>query len=152
MASRDKKDLNELCVSAHEKAAAEYKDLYPTDPQPFIVCTHRSEQEQAALFNQPTDGVDNNGNGVIDDKGEKVTQAKPGQSPHNFLPSPAWDIAFINVRQKLDYNIELFKKYAELVKKHQPLIEWGGDWKFKDAPHFQLKDWRKFVTNQNQIT
>lgn len=149
MASRDKKDLNEICVAAHEKAAAEYKLLYPNDPQPFIVCTHRSDEEQLLLYNQPSDGKDNNGNGIIDEKGEKVTQAKPGQSPHNYKPSPAWDIAFITLKQKLDYNPELFKKYADIVKRIQPLIEWGGDWKFKDAPHFQIKNWRNFVANKN---
>lgn len=148
MASRDKKDLNEICVVAHEKAAEEYKKLYPTLPQPFIVCTHRSNEEQLLLFNQPSDGKDNNGNGIIDDKSEKVTQAKPGESPHNYLPSPAWDIAFINLHQKLDYNMDLFHKYAEIVKKIQPMIECGIDWKFKDAPHFQLKNWRNFISHK----
>src|SRR3989304_3747516 len=104
MASRRLEDLNEILVSVYQKAKVEYDKLYPANPQPFITCTYRSPQEQPALFNQPRDGKDNNGNGIIDDKSEKVTQAQAGQSPHNFHPSYAFDIAFINpFTQKLNW-------------------------------------------------
>lgn len=145
MASRDKKDLHHLLVSAYEKTCEAYKEKYPDDPQPFLVCSYRSNVEQLQLYSQPTDGKDNNGNGIIDDRSEKVTQAKPGESPHNYNPSLAFDIAFITIKQKLDWNIELFKKFAELIKEIEPLVECGIDWKFKDAPHFQLRNWRNYL-------
>ena len=145
MASRSKSDLNEILVAAYDKAATEYQSLYPSEPQPFITCTYRSNEEQTALYNQPKDGKDNNGNGIIDDASEKVTQAQAGQSPHNYKPSFAFDIAFINVKQKLDWSSNNFKNFSDIIKKIQPLIEWGGDWKFKDAPHFELKNWKQLI-------
>lgn len=145
MASRDKKDLDKTCIQAHEMAAERYKQKHPNDPQPFITCTHRPNEEQLSLYNQPKDGKDNNGNGIIDDASEKVTQAKPGESPHNYMPSFAWDIGFINpLTQKMDWSQKYFKQYADCVKEVSKAITWGGDWKFKDAPHFELMDWKMF--------
>lgn len=145
MASRDTKNLNITLTNAYYKAVDKFKQLYPTDPQPFVVCTYRSNEEQTALYNQSTDGKDNNGNGIIDEAGEKVSQAKAGQSPHNFNPSFAFDIAFINLKQKLDYNINLFKKFKDIIKEIEPQVEWGGEWKFKDYPHFQLLNWKTYI-------
>lgn len=146
MASRKKEDCNEILVTAYDKAVIIYAERYPKAPQPFITCTYRPDEEQLALFNQPTDGKDNNGNGIIDDKSEKVTQAKPGESPHNYLPSQAFDIAFINtITQKLDWGVINFKRFAEIIIEIQPLIEWGGGWIFKDAPHYQMRNWRNFI-------
>lgn len=145
MASRNKKDLHHILVSVYEKACDIYQEKYPNDPQPFLVCTHRSDVEQLQLYNQPIDGKDNNGNGIIDDKSEKVTQAKPGQSPHNYLPALAFDIAFITLKQTLDWNVELFKKFVAIVESIEPLAECGLKWKFKDAPHIELKNWRNYL-------
>ena len=77
MASRDKKDLRPELVQAYEKAVDEYKRLYPNEPQPFITCTYRSGEEQNKLYNQVP----------------KVTNAKAGQSPHNYNPSFAFDLS-----------------------------------------------------------
>ena len=146
MASRRTEDLNEVLSVAYTKAKDEYAKQYPARPQPFITCTYRSNEEQQSLFNAPKDGKDNNGNGIIDDASEKVTQAQAGQSPHNYNPSFAFDIAFINpVTQKLDWGAENFKLFAEIIIKIQPLVEWGGGWKFRDLPHFELKNWRTFI-------
>lgn len=71
MASRDKKDLRPELVQAYEKAKEKYYSLYPNDPQPFITCTYRSGEEQNKLYNSKP----------------KVTNAKAGQSPHNYNPS-----------------------------------------------------------------
>jgi peptidoglycan L-alanyl-D-glutamate endopeptidase CwlK len=153
MASRDTKDLHFILKEAYEKACLEYKKRYPLDPQPFACCTYRSNEEQLFLFNQPKDGIDNNGNGIIDEASEKVTQALPSQSPHNYLPSLAFDIAFINLKQKLDWNKALFERFAKIIKEIEPRIIWGGDWnnngnsndeKFPDAPHFELKNWANY--------
>ncbi|MBC7424972.1 MAG: M15 family metallopeptidase [Bacteroidia bacterium] len=106
----------------------------------FITCSYRSPQEQTALYNQPFDKKDNDGDGRIDEADEKVTQAKALQSPHNYLPSFAIDVAF-NVNGKLDWSSKyflLFSKYMITDK-----IEWGGTWKFKDTPHYEIKGWKK---------
>jgi peptidoglycan L-alanyl-D-glutamate endopeptidase CwlK len=146
MASRSKQDLDEILSTAYDKACVEYQLKYPNAPQPFLTCTYRSNEEQTVLYNQPNDGKDNNGNGIIDDKSEKVTQAKAGESPHNYNPSKAFDIGFINpITQKLDWSFVNFKNFADIIIKIQPLVEWGGDWKFKDVPHFQRRNWRKYI-------
>jgi len=134
MASRSKKDLNEILVDAYDKACAEFSVLYPNLPQPFLTCTYRSNDEQASLYAI--------GRTV---KGRIVTNATAGNSAHNYKPSPAFDIAFVGLGNKLDWSKDLFEKFAEIIIKIQPLIEWGGGWKFVDRPHFQLKDWRKYI-------
>lgn len=129
MPSRSKQDLHPLLVAAYDKAARYYADLNPTAPQPFITCTHRTNEEQEQLFKQRP----------------KVTNARAGQSPHNYKPSYAFDIAFIGLNKKLDWSSALFKNFAEIITAIEPNIEWGGNWKFKDAPHFEVKNWNKLL-------
>lgn len=130
MASRDKKDLRLELVQAYEKGLAKYVALYPNEPQPFITCTYRSGEEQNKLYNSTP----------------KVTNAKAGQSPHNYNPSFAFDIGFIGVDKKMDWNTKLFTNFANCVKSVSDVIVWGGDWlKFKDAPHFELKAWKTYI-------
>jgi peptidoglycan L-alanyl-D-glutamate endopeptidase CwlK len=130
MASRDKKDLRNELVEAYEKACDKYKALYPKEPQPFITCTHRTNEEQTILFNSKP----------------KVTNAKAGQSPHNYNPSFAFDIGFIGFDKKMDWNPILFSKFNDCLTSVSNLVEWGGSWKsFKDAPHFELKNWKTYI-------
>lgn len=80
--------------------------------------------------------------------GVKVTNAKGGQSYHNYglaidivllvdkdkngsFESASWDInTDFDGDKKADWMeiVAIFKRYG---------FEWGGDWKFNDAPHFQ---------------
>ena len=132
MATRSKSDLHTTLAQRYDLACGRYKYKYPNDPQPFITCAYRTKEEQDALFEQ----------GVKDPK-KKVTNARGGESPHNYLPSFAFDIAFINpLTQKLDWNKKYFLQFAECVKEFGESVEWGGDWKFTDLPHFQLRDWK----------
>jgi peptidoglycan LD-endopeptidase CwlK len=128
MASRDKKDLHPILVASYEKAAEEYAKLYPNSPQPFITCTYRSPEEQNKLFKQRP----------------KVTNAKAGQSPHNYLPALAFDIAFITLKKELDWSASNFKKFWDILKKYDVRLEWGGSWKFSDKPHYQLLNWTAY--------
>jgi peptidoglycan L-alanyl-D-glutamate endopeptidase CwlK len=135
MPSRSKQDLNVTLVTAFEQAVREYERLYPEAPQPFLTCTYRSDAEQEALFAKGRT-----------EKGSKVTNARAGQSPHNFKPSFAFDIAFIGLNKKLDWSDKLFKTFADIIKRTSPSVEWGGDWsKFKDLPHYELKGWKNLA-------
>lgn len=128
MASRDKKDLRIELVNAYNEASDLYKLLYPKLPQPFITCTYRSNDEQNMLYN----------------KVPKVTNAKAGQSPHNYNPSFAFDIAFITVDNKISWNSKYFELFAKCIK--SDVVSWGGSWiNFKDAPHFELKNWKTYI-------
>ena len=65
--------------------------------------------------------------------GLKVTNARGGQSNHNF--GVAWDIGIFTDGQ---YHPEspLYKEVGDIGRALS--LEWGGDWhKFQDEPHFQ---------------
>ena len=134
MASRDRKDLNYLLVEAFDKAVKLFSEKHPDLPIPFLTCTYRSNEEQNKLYEQ----------GVKDPK-KKVTNAKGGQSPHNYKPSFAFDIAFIGIDKKLKWNADLFEKFNECVQSVSSEVTWGGSWTFKDAPHFELKNWKNLI-------
>ncbi len=128
MASRDKKDLRPELVQAYDKAFEVYSKLYPNEPQPFITCTYRSGEEQNKLYSQTP----------------KVTNAKAGQSPHNYNPSFAFDIAFIGVNKKVIWTAKYFKMFADCIK--SDVVSWGGNFKsLVDMPHFELKDWKTYI-------
>lgn len=94
----------------------------------------RTIEEQNKLFNQPYDGIDNDKDGKVDESDEKVTNARGGESWHNYglaidvVPliggKAAWDRKDI---------------YEEIGTIGESLgFEWGGRWKFVDRPHFQF--------------
>jgi len=99
--------------------------------------TYRSNAEQDALFaigrNKP---------------GKKVTNARAGQSYHNY--GMAIDIVLLvdkdgdgkfesaSWETNVDFDGDGRADWMEVVaifKRHG--WEWGGDWKFTDMPHFQ---------------
>ncbi|WP_185144389.1 MULTISPECIES: RHS repeat-associated core domain-containing protein [Chryseobacterium] len=64
-------------------------------------------------------------------KGSIVTKARGGQSNHNF--GLAFDIVGVT-NGNMDYNLD-WKSLSEIGKSNG--LDWGGDWKFKDMPHFE---------------
>jgi peptidoglycan L-alanyl-D-glutamate endopeptidase CwlK len=92
-----------------------------------------------------------------------VTKAKGGQSIHNYglafdivllvdndnngtRESASWDtVRDFDKDGRADWMevVDIFKKYN---------YTWGGDWKFRDAPHFEKKgyDWRTLLNKHNQ--
>lgn len=130
MASRKKEDLHEILRNAYELAEEKYLKDYPDSSKPFLTCTYRSGEEQDKLFIQVP----------------KVTNAKAGQSPHNYLPSFAFDLGFVKPDKSLDWSLINFKNFADILTSVDTRIEWGGSWlKFKDNPHYQLKGWKSFI-------
>lgn len=147
MPSRKKADLYRPLIDVWDYAFMRWEMEYSKLPQPLLTCTYRSDAEQTALYNQPFDGKDNDGDGKIDEKNEKVTNAKAGQSPHNYFPSMAFDIAFWDEGKKgLDWSDHLFEKFWKLVQeKYGDVVMWGGNFKsIPDRPHFEWKTWKDF--------
>lgn len=66
--------------------------------------------------------------------GPVVTAAKGGQSNHNF--GIAWDIGIFDGQGKYLPETPLYAKAAQVGL--IPGLEWGGNWKKPDRPHFQL--------------
>lgn len=96
--------------------------------------TYRSIDEQNKLYNQRP----------------KVTNAKGGQSIHNI--GLAFDIVILKQDNKgnwvADWSVDKYwLQVANFFKSKG--FTWGGDWRFKDYPHFELtkgKDWRYFAS------
>ncbi len=91
-------------------------------------------------------------------KGKIVTNAKGGQSYHNY--GLAIDICLIvndktaSWEVKPDHDGDGISDWMEVVHSFKMYgWEWGGDWKFKDYPHFQktlgysIKDLQKLQAN-----
>ena len=98
--------------------------------------TLRTVEEQNALYNQGRTT-----------SGKKVTNAKGGQSIHNY--GLAFDICILLDTDKngsFESVVWEGKYFNEVVAYFKSKgWEWGGDWiKFKDKPHFQVKgsNWR----------
>jgi peptidoglycan L-alanyl-D-glutamate endopeptidase CwlK len=120
MASRSLDDLHPLVADKAkqvvELAGAEGIEI-------LVTSTLRTFEEQADLF---AIGRTKPGN--------KVTNAKPGESWHNF--GLAFDVVSL-VNGKAVWNSPFWSRIAELGK--QAGLVWGGDFKsFKDKPHFEF--------------
>ena len=126
MATRNITDAVPELQTAYDFAKKEFAKQYTNEPQPFITCVHRTNDEQTQLFAQGRTAP-----------GKIITNARAGQSKHNKMPSEAIDVAFIRLDKKLDWSPKLFKNFAVFMK--QKGIKWGGEFKsIPDAPHFEI--------------
>lgn len=142
--------LNLLHPKIRQKALDAYKEAVRVTPQgvhPFITETLRSFKRSDALYNQPWDKIDNDGDGKIDESDEKVTNAPGGSSYHNY----GLAIDFVNqVNDKTPWKVDKdWMTVVNVFKKHG--FKWGGDPDFGiyDAPHFQMTlghNWRDLLT------
>lgn len=136
MASRDLNDLDVTIRVAFESSVMEWIKTYPDRPKPFPTCTYRSDEEQEILYMMSRNGVDDDKDGKVDESDEWRSNARAGQSKHNVIPAKAVDVAFRDVNGKLDWSEKLFSDFAVIMKRHG--VQWGGDWKRKDTPHFEI--------------
>ena len=107
---------------------------------------YRSPDAQAALWQQ---GRDSSGN--VTDPSAIVTNAKPGQSMHNY--GIAFDVVEVLPDGTEDWgmskpgNWDLMGRLGESIG-----LEWGGDWTgWQDHPHFQMTfghAWQDFFENK----
>lgn len=120
MPSRNLEDLHPLVI----ERARELVKLAETDGIEILVTsTLRTFEEQAELF---AIGRTKPGN--------KVTNAKAGESWHNF--GLAFDVVPL-VNGKAVWDTPFWNRIGELGK--QVGLFWGGDFKtFKDKPHFEF--------------
>ena len=82
------------------------------------------------------------------DNGPTVTNAKGGQSNHNF--GIAFDIGIFEGGKYLG-NSPKYKAVGVLAMDLG--LEWGGNWKsFKDEPHYQLRpSWANGMTERDML-
>lgn len=101
----------------------------------------RTFATQQALVNQPFDKKDNDGDGRVDEADEKVTNAKPGASYHQY--GLAVDLVQM-LNGKPVWNQTPYAKISTIATKYG--IRWGGHW--NDMPHFERNlgfNWRTLL-------
>lgn len=91
-----------------------------------VISGTRTYAMQDALFRQ----------GRFGNSGPIVTNARGGQSNHNF--GIAWDIGIFTTANGYIADGPIYVQAAQVGL--APDIEWGGDWvTFPDKPHYQLR-------------
>jgi peptidoglycan L-alanyl-D-glutamate endopeptidase CwlK len=129
--------LEDLAPSVRKKAEMFLAACEAAGIDILITSTYRDHESQDALYAKGRTAP-----------GNKVTNAKGGQSFHN------WRVAFDFVPMengKPDWNdIELFTRCGEIAERCG--LEWGGRWKFKDMPHCQYTGGLKLADFQNGRT
>ena len=122
--SRKPEDLHPRVL---EKAKAFIDDCHTQGIDLIVTSTYRDFESQNALYAQGRTAP-----------GKKVTNAKGGQSFHNFRV--AFDIVPMRAGKPV-WNTsgadgDLWRRVGGIGKAHG--LEWGGDFKsIKDMPHFQ---------------
>lgn len=120
------RDVNELLPVVREAYLRGKAKLDAAKIDTVVTCTYRTAEQQAELYAQGRTT-----------KGPKVTNAKPGQSFHEYRV--AFDIYPI-VNGKIDFAgkyLDVWHKMADIFKSEG--FEWAGEWKtFKEMPHFQM--------------
>lgn len=129
--------LQLLHPKVRDEAIEAYKEavrITPKGVHPFVTETLRSFARSNALYNQPWDGKDNDGDGRIDEADEKVTNAPGGASFHNY--GLAIDLV-IQINGKNHWVVDAnWMKMINCFKKRG--WKWGGDFKkLVDAPHVE---------------
>ncbi|WP_260320116.1 MULTISPECIES: peptidoglycan-binding protein [Peribacillus] len=101
-----------------------------------ISAGYRSLEEQAALYGQGRI-YRYNGKNYSDPAKPVVTNAKPGQSYHNFGLAIDFFLVSDDGRKAIWTVDSRWQRVAAIGKKLG--FEWGGDWRtFKDYPHLQM--------------
>jgi peptidoglycan L-alanyl-D-glutamate endopeptidase CwlK len=130
----------ERIATMHPKVRQEVLDMYTHANEKILgkgvrlrfAYTYRTNKEQDALYNQKP----------------KVTNAKGGESIHNY--GLAFDIVLLLDKDGngtfetatwdtlKDFDKDGTSDWMEVVKYFKSKgWSWGGDWKFKDYPHFE---------------
>jgi D-alanyl-D-alanine carboxypeptidase len=98
--------------------------------------------------------------GLVSVVGPVVTRARPGEGPHSWRiaadfvletdPNHPWwseadDLADLP-KNPWDTSNPLLRLTWERLGRAAAAadLEWGGGWTFKDLPHVQLRDWKKY--------
>jgi peptidoglycan LD-endopeptidase CwlK len=103
---------------------------------PEVSCGMRTMQEQEMLYEQGRTRP-----------GAKVTNAKPGESAHNY--GLAVDIWFCKKDGSASFDPKSYQKLwdaAVLVGLDKKGLSWSGNWvTFQEKAHFELVGWKTLI-------
>uniref|UniRef100_A0A7C5RJT0 M15 family peptidase n=1 Tax=Fervidobacterium thailandense TaxID=1008305 RepID=A0A7C5RJT0_9BACT len=143
-----KKDLECLHTEMREKARQFIKLCKTIGVDVIIYNTCRSLLEQEALFLQGRADIETV-NRARQKAGLKPISLKENVIVTNTKLSPhcfglAFDFVPIKDGKPVWNDLSLWEKCGSVAEKLD--LVWGGRWKnFKDYPHVELKDWKKFA-------
>lgn len=124
MASRKLEDLHPLVAA---KARAHIAACHAEGIDLLVTCSYRDPAEQARLYAQGRTTP-----------GKIVTNARPGQSFHEYRV--AYDVVPLRDGKAVwgtsGEDGKLWQRVGALGKAQG--LEWAGDWRFKEYPHFQF--------------
>lgn len=122
------RDINALKPVAQQACKLFLEECKANGINVFVTQTLRDAEYQNSLYQQGRTT-----------SGKIVTNADGYKNKSNHQSGMAWDIA---VNPPLDlYDENVLRKAGKIAKKLG--IEWGGDWKFSDFPHFQVdNNWK----------
>lgn len=131
------KDFADICLKILEQLKVK------TGLSWAIVQARRTIKYQNSLYDQPYDGKDNDNDGKIDEADEKVTNAKGGQSPHNF----GLGADFVPIKNGVEWWNAPEKYWLTLCEIAESLKMISG-YRFnikgvgKDRPHVEHPRWK----------
>jgi peptidoglycan L-alanyl-D-glutamate endopeptidase CwlK len=149
-------DLHPDLAKVYAEAKASYIAAHPGGLRPQLSETARPAVVQTAYYAQGRQALAEvnklrhiaglNPIGAAEN-GRKITNAKAGQSAHNFEPSRAFDVVLVRADGNADWTEANYLHFAEYVKaaaaKLKVAVSQGAYWKsFKDYPHCELLSWR----------
>ena len=131
------RDLNTLIPAMHDAAVEFLDDCKIHGIDILVTCCRRTMAEQAALYAQGRSAP-----------GHIVTNAKPGQSAHNY--GCAIDVVpMVNGKPvwAFDPHVDPWKTVGALGQARG--LQWLGapDSPFLEGCHFQLPDWKSHMEN-----
>lgn len=130
--------LGLVCIDVAERWRKVRQEFWDTNELQLRVAQgFRTYAEQWAIFAQGRK-KDHGGQWVVFDKKKIVTQARGGESYHNFglaIDSCVMgDDPFLEKYSRDDRDF-LWSDYGRICRKFD--FEWGGGWKIPDRPHAQ---------------
>lgn len=129
------REINDLNTKVAEKCRLFIKACADQGIQILITSTYRDFESQAALYAQ----------GRVS-PGKRVTNAKPGESFHNW--KVAFDFVPIVHGKAVWQDRDLFRRCGDIAESVG--LEWAGRWKtFRELAHCQFTDGLTLVDFQN---
>ena len=149
-------DLDAGLAAVYTEAKASYLADHPGGLRPRLGETARPANVQLAYFAQGREPLAEinrlrhlAGLAPIgpQEAGKVITKARPGQSPHGFLPSRAFDVQMLKPDGSVDWSDAPYLAFAAYVKraaaKLKVAVSQGAYWPhFKDFPHCETLLWR----------
>lgn len=106
--------------------------------------TRRSFKRSLELFELGR-RFDSSGLWVVTDKSKVVSNAHPGESPHNWGVAADFVLSGEKPWDTSPEAMEVWHAFGKIAQETD--LVWGGSWKFVDLPHVEIKQWTRFRPN-----